>query len=448
MKNLIIRAKEIVTADSVNTIYKDHCVRIQENKITDILPFNISLTTAPNTEFIDASDKTLIPGFVQTHIHLCQTLFRGLADDVQLLDWLQLYIFPYENAHDKNSLRTSTRLGINELLLGGTTTLLDMGTLNHQEVIFEELANSGIRAFAGKCMIDINTLFPSFKADTQNELSTTYELAKEFHGYNNGMIHYGFAPRFVLSCSEKLLKETKSMMQDFPKSLFHTHSSENKDEIRVVREMHNKDNIEYFDHINVLDDHTVLAHCIHLNENEIRLMKKNNSRVSHCPSSNLKLASGYANIPRYLKENISVSLGADGAPCNNQLNIFTEMRLASLIQKPFHGPEIMDAITVFRLATIDGAKALHIDDQVGSIEVGKKADLLLLDLNKPTLPLNRNDISLYSTIVYSGDKTIVDSVMVNGEWKVRNGNSVLYSQSELQAQGKEELDKLLKRAVG
>lgn len=446
MKETIIRTKQIISADDTDSVFYDHCIKIKDNRITDIFPFSEEAIERFRGEYVDAGNKTLIPGFVQTHIHLCQTLFRGLADDLQLLDWLQLYIFPYEKAHDKNSLRASVQLGINELVLGGTTTLLDMGTLNHQEIIFDELIKSGIRAHAGKCMIDLNDLYPEFKSSTKGELNETYRLANEFHRQNNGLLQYGFAPRFVLSCSEKLLRETKEMMRDFPGSIFHTHSSENKEEIRAVKQMHNKENIEYFDSIGVLDDHTVLAHCIHLNENEIQLMKKNSSRISHCPSSNLKLASGVANIPRYLNENISVSLGADGAPCNNQLSVFTEMRLASLIQKPIHGAEIMNAKTIFRLATIEGAKALHLEKEIGSIELGKKADLVLLDLNKPYLSLGKKDASIYSNIVYSGDKSIIDSVMVDGKWKVRNRNSVLYDPEDLINYGREELEKLLKRA--
>lgn len=446
MKETIIRAKQIVSADSKDTVLYDHCIKITDNLITAVFPYTEEAIEVFQGEYIDASDKTMIPGFVQTHIHLCQTLFRGLADDLQLLDWLQLHIFPYEHAHDKKSLRASVQLGINELVLGGTTTLLDMGTLNHQEIIFDELIKSGIRAHAGKCMIDVNDLFPKFKSTTQDELKKTYELAKIFHRENKGLVQYGFAPRFVLSCSEKLLRETKEMMKDFPGSIFHTHSSENKEEIRAVKQLHNKENIEYFDSIGVLDDHTVLAHCIHLNDNEIQLMKENSSRISHCPSSNLKLASGIANIPRYLNENISVSLGADGAPCNNQLSIFTEMRLASLIQKPIHGAQIMNAKTIFRLATIEGAKALHLEKETGSIERGKKADIVLLDLNKPYLSLGKEEANIYSNIVYSGDKSMIDSVMADGKWKVRNQKSLLYDQEDLTNYGREELEKLLKRA--
>ncbi|MDP3831315.1 MAG: amidohydrolase family protein, partial [Ignavibacteriaceae bacterium] len=301
------------------------------------------------------------------------------------------------------------------------------------------------RAFAGKCMMDVNDLFPSFKNHTNAELKETLALAKEYHNKAEGRIKYGFAPRFVLSCSEELLIETKEMMKDFAGSIYHTHSSENKSEVAEVRRRHNKENIEYFDHINILDDHTLLAHCIHLNENEIGLMKNRDTRISHCPSSNLKLASGIANIPRYLKEGINVSLGADGAPCNNNLSQFYEMRLAALIQKPIHGADSMDAKTVFKLATIEGAKALHIHNETGSIEIGKFADLVLLDLNDPSLPLSNRDEDIYSKIVYSASQKHVSDVMINGDWKVRDGISLIYAQSELYFYAKEELNLLLKR---
>lgn len=443
---MIIVPKNIVTVDSKERILKNHFVEIENGRIVSIKKNDEKYFSKNKKSVLRFDGLTLIPGFVQTHIHLCQTLFRGLADDLELLDWLQLKIFPFENAHNKNSLLSSVRLGINELLLSGTTTLLDMGTLRHQDVIFEELQSSGIRAIAGKCLIDENDLFPQFKSDTKSELEEIYQLAKAYHNTSNGKIKYGFAPRFVLSCSEELLKESFEMKKDFAGSLYHTHSSENKDEIAEVKRRHKKENIEYFNSIGVIDDHSVLAHCIHVNDKETDLIKKKNVRVSHCPSSNLKLGSGIANIPKYLDKGISVSLGADGAPCNNNLSIFNEMRLAALIQKPIHSATVMDAKTVFKLATIEGAKALHLQNEVGSIEVGKKADLVLMDLSPNIHSVSESDDSIYSNIVYSSSSDSVNSVMVEGEWKVLNKKSLLYDQKELNQTSKDELKKLMQRA--
>ena len=443
-KKLII-PKQVVTADKNGNILRNVAVKIEGDKIISVRRFNDSEIESFCGEILKNENLTLIPGFIQTHIHLCQTLFRGLADELDLLDWLQKRIFLYENALDENSLRISVKLGLNELMRGGTTTLLDMGTLRYQDIIFDELINSGIRAFAGKCLIDVNDLYEPFSSSTDEEIKTSRKLAEQFHNVEDGRIKYAFAPRFVLTCSEKLLKETREMMNDFPGSLFHSHASENERELAEVRKRYNKENIEYFHSINVIDDHSVLAHCIHVNENEINILKEKKVRVAHCPSSNLKLGSGVADIPKYMKKGISVSLGADGAPCNNSLSAFMEMRLAALIQKPIYGASVMDAETVFRLATIEGAKALHIDDETGSIEEGKKADLVLIDLDNPYKIYSGEEENVYSNIVYSSSKEDIIYVMVNGEWVVKDGVSAIYDEYEIFHQGKIELTKLLDR---
>ena len=442
MNHKILKVKSIVSANSDSEILDDHAIEIKDGKIKRIFPSKEINALDQSADILNFSNFTLVPGFVQTHVHLCQTLFRGLADDLELLDWLQKRIFPFENSHTKSSLRTSVRLGLNDLLTGGTTTVLDMGTLRHQEIIFEEILNSGIRAYAGNCMMDKNDLYPEFCESTDWNLKSTYDWAKEFHNKNE-KVKFGFAPRFVLSCSEKLLTETKVMMKDFPGSIFHTHSSENKSEVETVRKITGKENIEFYDSIGLLDSHTVLAHCIHVNEKEISALKKNFVRVAHCPSSNLKLGSGIANIPRFLNEGISVSLGADGAPCNNGLSIFNEMKLASLIQKPIHGPTALNAKTIFRMATIDGAKALHLEKEIGSIETGKKADFVLLDLEKAYLPLQSENQNIYSSIVYSASKEIVKFVFIDGECVVNCGKCIKYDEKELISDGKKELSRIL-----
>ncbi|GAB4150047.1 MAG: 5'-deoxyadenosine deaminase [Ignavibacteriales bacterium] len=444
MNKKIFISKKIITNDKNDSILSDSAVVVENGIITDMLP-QTQLPNIKDAELLNYKNLVLIPGFVQTHIHLCQSLFKGLADDLELLDWLQKKIFPYENAHDKNSLRVSAKLGIHELQTSGTTTILDMGTLNYQEEVFEELISSGMRGFSGKCMIDINELYPKFRQSTKENLDTTLELANSFHNSSGGKIKYGFAPRFVLSCSEKLLKDTYEMLNDFDGSLYHTHSSENKSEIETVRKMHGKENIDYFDSIGVLSDRTVLAHGIHVNENETQQLKKSQTRISHCPSSNLKLASGIANIPNFINKGIPVSLGADGAPCNNNLNMFTEMRLAALIHKPIHGPRVMDAKTIFKLATLEGARALHLENQIGSIEIGKKADFVFLNLDESTQPVIDDDDKIYSKIVYSSSKENIVSVYIDGNCIVENGKSTIYDDGEIFSEAKAELKKLLDR---
>jgi cytosine/adenosine deaminase-related metal-dependent hydrolase len=442
-ENILIIPKRIVTADATNSIIKNQAVEIVDSKISSFVSIG-EIQKQNYDEVYDVSNLTLIPGFIQTHVHLSQTLFRGLADDLPLLEWLRLKIFPFENAHNIYSLRLTAQLSINELLMGGTTTFLDMGTLRFGEVVLNEMIDSGIRGFSGKCLIDINDLYSDFKSSTEEEINEVKNLAQSFHNTSDGRVKYSFSPRFVLSCSEKLLKEIKEIMKDFPGSIYHTHSSESLQEIDEVRKRFHKENIEYFNSIGVLDDHTVLAHCVHTSDNERKMLKNRDTRIAHCPSANLKLGSGIAPIPQYLKEGISVTLGADGAPCNNNLSIFNEMRLASLIQKPIHGAEAMDAKTIFRMAKIEGAKALHIQNEVGSIEVGKKADLVLIDLESYSNSYSDSDESIYSDIVFSSTTENVRSLMVDGRWLVKDKQSLVYDQRELMAKSKEELKELLK----
>ena len=443
-EKILIIPKQIVTADSKGTVLKDNAVEITDDKISSII--SVSEIKSENySEVHEAKNLTLIPGFIQTHVHLSQTLFRGLAEDLPLLEWLRLNIFPFENAHNERSLKATACLSINELLMSGTTTFLDMGTLRYGEVVFKEMIDSGIRGFSGKCLIDINDLFADFKSSTKEELNEMTSLAKNFHNTGNGRVKHSFSPRFVLSCTERLLKESKEMMKDYPGSIYHTHSSESTDEINEVRKRFRKENIEYFKSIGVLDDQTVLAHCVHTSNNERKILKEKNTKVAYCPSANLKLGSGIAPIPQYLKDGISVTLGADGAACNNSLSIFNEMKLASLIQKPIHGTQEMDPKTIFRMATIEGAKALHIENEVGSIEVGKKADLVLIDLDSYSNSYSDSNDSTYSDIVFSSSTENVRSVMVDGRWLVKDRISEVYNQQEIVAKGREELNDLLKR---
>lgn len=441
----LILPKQIVTADKAGTILKNTAVEIENGIIKSIKKIKVPEIESFPGEVLISENLTLIPGFIQTHIHLCQTLFRGLADELDLLDWLQKRIFPYENALNKNSMAVSVKLGLNELLRGGTTCILDMGSLRHQDIIFEELISSGIRAFAGNCLIDINELYEPFCSTAKDEIKYSAELAKKYHKSGDGRIKYAFAPRFVLTCSEELLKETREVMNDYPGSLFHSHASENIRELTEVRKKYKQENIEYFNSLGIIDDHSVLAHCIHINENEFDILKDRQVKVAHCPSSNLMLGSGVAYVPKFIKKGISVSLGADGAACNNKLSAFTEMRMAALIQKPVYGPAVLDAETIFRMATIEGAKALHIDNETGSIEAGKKADLVLIDLDNQFKVYSHDEEHIYSNLVYSAAREDVIHVMIDGNWVVKDGISLVYDEHQIYHSGLSELSKLLKR---
>ncbi len=438
----VLHVGKLVSGAPSGDVLDRAAITIQENRIIDIQP--IDREKAGSEETIDALNLVAIPGFVQTHIHLCQTLFRGMADDLELLDWLQLRIMPFEAAHNEASMRCSALLGISELIRSGTTTILDMGSVNHHDEVAKAIGETGFRAFTGKAMMDLNTVYPKLKEPTVASVRSTRDLAERWHNTYNGRLQYAVAPRFVLSCSDALLQEANSMLANFPGMLFHTHASENKNEIKAVRERSSMENIEFLNHLGVLSDRACLAHCIHLNEKEIQILASTKTNVAHCPSSNLKLGSGIANVPYLRQSGINVSIGADGAPCNNNLDMFHEMRLASLLQKPLHGPTAMPAREVFEMATRHGANALGIGKDVGTLERGKKADLVLLDLNQvwnSTLPGN----DIFSTIVYSATPENVDSVMIDGAWVYRKKQFINMDHERLIADSRSELKKLIER---
>jgi 5-methylthioadenosine/S-adenosylhomocysteine deaminase len=444
MARSLIKVGTIITMNPAEEIIHDGGIIVSENRIESVLT-NLGLQDFGHFDgaVVDAPRLVAIPGFVQAHLHLCQTLFRGLADDLPLLDWLRLRIFPLEAAHNTASVHASAMAGITELIRSGTTTILDMGTIHYEEEVVRAIDETGLRAFVGKAMMDVNDIYPAFKEPASESLATTRRQAEQWHRSSGDRIRYAVAPRFVLSCSDRLLYEAFEMTKAFPGMLFHTHAAENRAEMDAVRKRCGMDNVEFFETIGILADNTCLAHCIWLNENEMGLIHDRKAKVVHCPSSNLKLGSGVARIPEMLNRGITVSLGADGSPCNNTLNMFEEMRLAALIQKPAHGANVMSARTVFAMANVGGANALGLGKEIGSIEPGKKADIVLLDVDQIWNPYSFSDV--YSTIVYSGSPENVHSVMVDGRWLYERMEHRTLDEPEVLAKAREQLGLLLQR---
>jgi 5-methylthioadenosine/S-adenosylhomocysteine deaminase len=318
-----------------------------------------------------------------------------------------------------------------------------METVHHTEAVFRAVEESGFRAIVGKCMMDRGEGVPAgLLEDTETSIAESLRLLSDWHGKAQGRIGYCFAPRFALSCSRKLLERVAHLSRDRG-VIVHTHASENRDETRLVESETGRRNVEYLDDVGLVHNRSVLAHCIWLDEGEMEILHHRGAHVAHCPSSNLKLGSGIAHIPKMIERGISVSLGADGAPCNNRLDMFTEMRTAALIQKFRLGPKTLPAPRVLQMATIDGARALGLDDQIGSIEVGKRADLVLLDLSRlHTTP--RPD--LVSTVVYAAEAENVETVMVDGKIVLRDGRLVTMNDHAVMAQAQEQAAVLAARA--
>jgi 5-methylthioadenosine/S-adenosylhomocysteine deaminase len=414
--SLLIKNAIVITLDGRTNVFEGD-VFVDRGRISAIGSSLIG-GEYKNADVLEARGRVLLPGFVQTHIHLCQTLFRGAADDLALIDWLTKRIWPMEAAHTAESLYASARLGIAELIRGGTTCALTMETVNHTEAVFAAVEESGFRATVGKCMMDKGEGVPAaLREETAASVAESIALLDRWHGAANGRIRYCFAPRFAVSCTRDLLQRVSELSRQRG-VMVHTHASENKDEIEMVERETGRRNIEYLNECGLAAPNVVLAHCVHLDDNEMELLKRTGTHVAHCPSSNLKLGSGVARVVDMLARGVSVSLGADGAPCNNRLDMFTEMRTAALIQKAIHGAEVLPALTMLKMATIDGARALGLDKEIGSIEVGKRADLTLLSLEALHTTPHPDPVS---TIVYAAEASDVETVIIDGRVVMRNG---------------------------
>lgn len=438
--SFLIRDATVITMDPQRRILPHTDLKVRDGKIFAI---GENLMAEAHEKVWEASGKVLIPGLIQSHVHLCQTLFRNQADGLVLLDWLRERIWPFESVHDADTLRASAELGLAELIRCGTTAILDMGTVQHSDVLFETAQETGFRLTGGKAHMDLGEDFPiGLQETTDASLEEGIRLCKRWHGAADGLLRYAFAPRFVLSCTDELMQEVAKQARELGARL-HTHSSENEAECKAVHDRYQKSNVIALHELGLSGTDTVLAHCIWLDEVEVELLAQAGTHVCHCPSSNLKLASGFAPIPELWKRRIAVSLGADGAPCNNNLDIWTEIRLAALIHNPRCGPLAMPPERVLEMATMGGAKALGLEKQIGSIEVGKQADLVLLDCDRPEHQPNRDD--WYGTLVYSGQASMVRDVWIAGRHLLRNRKLTTLEEEQVTARAAEALVRLQHR---
>ena len=436
-ESLLIKGATVITLDGENHVFEGDV--FVENGRIGALGAGLTGRKYQRLEVIEARGRVLLPGFVQTHIHLCQTLFRGAADDLALINWLTKKIWPMEAAHTPDSIYASARLGVAELIRGGTTCALTMETVHHTEAVFAAVEESGFRATVGKCMMDKGEDVPAaLREQTEGSIAESLALLERWHGRAGGRIRYCFAPRFAVSCTRELLERVARLSRERG-VMVHTHASENKDEIEMVEQETGHRNIEYLQECGLTAPHIVLAHCVHLNDSEMEVLTRTGTHVSHCPSSNLKLGSGFAPIVEMLERGISVSLGADGAPCNNRLDMFSEMRTAALIQKALHGAEALPALTMLRMATIDGARALGLEKEIGSIEASKRADLILLNLEALHTTPHPDPVS---TIVYAAEASDVETVIIDGRIVLREGDLTTLDEQAILKAAKEQSELL------
>ena len=411
----IICGEYVLTMDRGLKTLRHGAVAVQGHAIVDVGKSKDLLSIYPDARVIAAENKVLLPGLINTHSHAAMVYFRGLADDLPLREWLEKHIWPAEFKWlSSEFVNDATELACLEMLKAGITTYNDMYFFGDSSA--RATRYLGMRACLGAGIID----FPTVAASTLDEYLAN---AERFIGNWKGddMIFPCLAPHGAHTCGPETLRRSKKLAERLDVKL-HMHLSETRWEVEEIIARHGKRPVEYLDSIGFLDDRVIAAHCVHIDDTEIGLLSKRSVSVSHCIESNLKLASGIAPVPQMIRAGITVSFGTDGAASNNDQNILSEMSTAAKVHKAIaNDPTVLDSKTALLMATRWGAEALGLGSKIGSLEKGKEADIIAIDLKKPHLsPV----YDIYSHIVYSAMASDVDTVIVGGKQIIENRNHV------------------------
>jgi 5-methylthioadenosine/S-adenosylhomocysteine deaminase len=396
-----------------------------------------------NARVLDARDRIVLPGLVMAHVHLCQVLMRGMADDLPLLDWLAKRIWPLEAAHDDASITASAELGLAEMLLAGTTAILDLGTVHCHDAVFDACVRSGIRVVGGKTLMDRGNGVPKrLRETTRASLEDAERLERRWSSHPSGRVRFAYIPRFILSCSEKLFRGAVERSTASGARL-HTHASEHPGERSAVRAALGMDDVVALRRWGFRGPQASIAHGVQLTDVHMRVLGRDGTGVVHCPSANMKLGSGLARVTAMQRAGVVVGLGADGAPCNNNLDPWLELRHAALISSVKTAPGALPARRALRLATIDGARILGLGDELGSLEVGKLADLIVVN---PWRPHSAPAPDPVSTLVYATQARDVEHVFVSGKPVVERGELATLDAERVVARAREQAPRLARRA--
>lgn len=420
--DLMISGGKTLLMDNSNRCLENACIAIHA---TDIIEIGTKEELCPKynaKKVINAEGSLVMPGFVNCHTHAAMTCFRGIADDLELMDWLNNYIFPAEAKNvNENLAYWGSLLAAAEMIKSGTTTFCDM-------YIFEDetaraAKEAGMRCLVGEVLFD----FPSPSCKTPGEgLAYTRRLAEKWQG--DPMVNIVVEPHALYTCSPSLLQEAKKIADDYHLMLA-MHLLENQSEKDQLQDKFGKSAVSFLQDIDYLNDRLLAFHCVCMALEETKLFAKHNCKVSHNPASNMKLASGISPVPDMLKAGITVGLGTDGCASNNTLDMIREMSTAAKLHKVARlDPTVMNAKTVVRMATIEGAKALNLGNVTGSLEVGKKADIITIGLNKPHLTPIYNE---YSHLVYAASGADVDTVIINGKVVMENRRLLTINESDV-----------------
>lgn len=423
--DILVKNGAILTMDEKASTIPNGYLAVQGGVIADLGEGNGDEIRASKT--IDARGGLVLPGLINGHTHAAMTLFRGLADDLPLMEWLSQYIFPAESRMDPDFVHAGSLLACAEMIMSGTTTFCDMYLF--EEEVAKAAEKAGMRCLVGEVLYD----FPSPNyGPTEEGLRYTEALIDRWHGHPR--VSIAVEPHSIYTCSPSLLEAANEMALGYGVPLI-LHVAETRTELEEVKKRYGKKPFEHLSALNILGPHVIADHCVHLDDGEIQRIVEHGVRTVHNPESNMKLASGVSPVFKLLRKGVRVGLGTDGCASNNNLDLFAEMDTAAKLGKvEAMDPTVLDALTVLRMATSMGAEVLGLSRTVGSLETGKKADIIVVDTNKPHLTPMYNP---YSHLVYAARGSDVSHSIINGEMVMENRRLLRLDLAEVMAKARE-----------
>jgi len=425
--DILIQHGIVVTVDPQRRIIEDGAVAIEGDKIVAVgKTEKVKKEYSSAERVFDASRMIIMPGLIDCHVHLAQALIRGCADDVSLVEWLRERVWPLQGHYTKEDGKISALLCMLEMIKSGTVCFVEsmLHTRYGFDGIAEAVKQSGMRAVLSKTVMDTagygtqKTIMHEGMIETREQsLNEAVQMIRKWNEEADGRIHVWFGPRTPGACSPELYREVSQLANEYRTGIT-MHLAEVKEDVKYTKEEFNLLPVEFAKSVDLLGPNVLLAHAVWLTSKEIRMLAKSNTRVCHCPASNMKLASGIAKVPEMLRAGVTVSLGCDGGPSNNCYDMICEMKLAALLHKVHSlDPLVMPAEAVIEMATVHGSEAIGLSNEIGAIMPGKKADIVLVDFKKPHLTPLHNPVS---HMVYAANGSDVHTVIVDGKILMEN----------------------------
>ena len=432
MMKLLIKNALILTVNQNNEVLENANIAVENGHLLAL--GKVTKNFLPD-KVIDATDQIALPGLINAHTHIPMSLFRNYADDLPFWPWLLEKIKHVEDHLSAEHVYWGAKLGVLELIQSGVTCFSDMYFyMNEVATVVKE---SGIRACLSGVLLEVGDLGPTF-------MKAAVDFHDSWQGKADGRINAFFGPHSMYLCGPEYLRETTEEALR-RKTGIHIHLSESRQEVADCLEKYGRSPVQHLADLGMFACRTAAAHCVHVSANDIELLRKHNVSVLNNPTSNMKLANGFAPIDALLKNGVNVALGTDGSASNNNVNMFEEMHLAALVNKAVtEDAESVPAQQVLRMATINGAKVLGLENEIGSLEVGKRADLILLDANKPHYYPRHNPVS---SIAYSAQAADVSTVLVNGKVLMENYEVKTIDADESMREGERMAFDLVRRAT-